>query len=77
MYLQEPRVEYVPLKQFDITSVSWCNWSAPFDHAEYPGGETCSGYAPMNNCDRYSYPMYFTRDGKCSVSGQITEAVDD
>ena len=74
MYLQEPKVEYVPLKQFDITSVSWCNWSAPFDHAETPGVETCTGLAPMHNCDRYGYPMNLTSNGDCWINGQATEA---
>ena len=77
MYLQEPRVEYVDLKHFDITSVSWCNYNAYMDHVDEPGAETCTGLAPMHNCDRYGYPMYWTKYGKCVIGGQVTEAEDD
>jgi len=76
MYLQEPKVEYVSLNHFDIASVSWCKWGSQFDFQDWAGNETCTGHAPMNHCDIYSYPTMFTYDGGCWINGQVTEAAD-
>jgi len=73
MYLQEPKVDFVPLVSMNITATSWCDWNAEVD--KQAGYEECVGVAPMNNCDKYHYPSMFTSEGGCYDSGVITAAL--
>lgn len=55
MYLQEPKIEFVPLDAINTTtSTNWCIYGATSEH---PSAENCNGLgAPMNDCPTYNTP---------------------